>query len=59
MKTKLIRDPWNSERWQAKYFDVELMLWFDLGPAFPATKEGREDAEAWLKDYIEEEKGGS
>lgn len=46
---KLIADPMNGQRWQWRYFDQPMKLWFDYGSAFPATAEGRQQAIEWMK----------
>ena len=31
---KLVRDYWNGGKWQWKYFDRFVGVWFDYGPSF-------------------------
>lgn len=45
---KIIRDKFNGLKWQWRYFDCNMNLWFDYGPSFPGTKKGREQAQKWL-----------
>jgi hypothetical protein len=54
---KLIPDPWNGGRWQWRIYDASLGLWFDYGDSFPATPEGKREAEEWRKQERLEEEG--
>lgn len=43
---KLIVDWWNGGRWQWKYFDYDIGLWFDYGPPFTCYAA----AQDWMTD---------
>lgn len=54
---KLINDPWNGDRWQWRFYDAALGMWFDWGDSFPNTPEGKRQAEEWRKQERLEEEG--
>jgi hypothetical protein len=47
-RTRVERD---GNRWQARYFDPAMRLWFDLGDPRDTEAEARELARTWVFDH--------
>jgi len=38
-RMKLIQDPWNGQRYQWRYYDAGINLWFDYGDSYTTYTE--------------------